>query len=97
MCVMVKLTGVLTLRTGIDESRVIVSENATITDVIEKLAKENGPQIRPALLKGDRLRSDTVVVRESRDDSQNLSSDSVVKPGDTVRFQFEDPDRRLYA
>lgn len=97
MCVRVKLTGVLTLRAGIDESSVFVPEHATITDVVEELSRECGQQVRPALLKGDRLRSDTVAVRESHESTQRLSSDSVVESGDTVRFQFEDPDQRLYA
>lgn len=97
MCVRVKLTGVLSLRSGVEESSVFVSEHATITDVVEELSRERGPQVRPALLKGDRLRSDTVAVRESTGSVQRLTSDSSVNPGDTVRFQFEDPDRRLYA
>lgn len=97
MCVRVKLTGVLTLRAGIDESSVFVPEHATITDVVEELSRECGKQVRPALLKGDRLRSDTVAVRESHGSTQRVASDSVVEPGDTVRFQFEDPDQRLYA
>lgn len=97
MCVRVKLTGVLTLRAGVEESSVFVPEQATITDVVDELSRECGSQVRPALLKGNRLRSDTVAVRESSGSSQRLSSNSSVDPGDTVRFQFEDPDQRLYA
>jgi hypothetical protein len=97
MCVRVKLTGVLMLRAGIDESSVFVPEHATITEVVEELSRECGSQVRPALLKGDRLRSDTVAVRETTGSSQRLTSDSMVEHGDTVRFQFEDPDQQLYA
>ncbi|WP_124953745.1 hypothetical protein [Halocatena pleomorpha] len=87
----------LTLRTGVEESSVHVSERATTIDVVEALSQECGPQVRPALLKGDRLRSDTVAVRESSETPQRLTSDSHVEPGDTLRFQFEDPDQQLYA
>ncbi len=97
MCVRVKLNGVLTLRAGVEESSVHISERATTIDVVEALSRECGPQVRPALLKGDRLRSDTVAVRESSESIQRLSSDSRVEPGDTLRFQFEDPDQQLYA
>lgn len=97
MCVRVKLTGVLTLRAGVEESSVFVPEHATLTDVVEELSRERGPQVRSALLKGNRLRSDTVAVRESSESTQQLRSDSEIDPGDTVCFQFEDPDQQLYA
>lgn len=97
MCVRVKLNGVLTLRAGVEESSVPITERATTIDVVEALSQECGPQVRPALLKGDRLRSDTVAVRESSGSKQRLASDSPIEPGDTVCFQFEDPDQSLYA
>lgn len=99
MCVRVKLTGVLTLRAGVEETHVTVPAHASIMDVVEELSREYGSQVRPALLNGDRLRSDTVAVRESGGSgtTQRLASDSVVTPGDTVRFQFEDPDQPLYV
>ncbi|WP_330630462.1 ubiquitin family protein [Halocatena halophila] len=96
MCVRVELNGVLTVRTGVERSSVEVPDEATPVDIVEALERECGPQIRPALLKGDRLRSDTVAIRTSTDGSQQLTSQSTIRDGDTVRFEFEDPDLPAY-
>lgn len=87
MDVQVRLTGTLAARTGTHDARVGVDEDATVADVVEALAREHGPQFRAAVLQGHRLRSDTVVVRESSD-SETLTAGSHVTPGDTVHFQL---------
>jgi molybdopterin converting factor small subunit len=88
MNVTVKLTGTLVARTGTREARIAVPEDATLRDVVEKLADSYGPQVRAGVLDGERLRSDTVVVRESADPAETLSTASSLENGDTVRFQL---------
>jgi len=88
MNVTVKLTGTLVARTGTREARLAVPEHATLRDVVEKLADSYGPQVRAGVLDGERLRSDTVVVRESADSAETLSTASSLENGDTVRFQL---------
>jgi molybdopterin converting factor small subunit len=88
MNVTVKLTGTLVARTGTHQARVAVPEDATIADVIEELAERYGPQVRAGVLDGQRLRSDTVVVRESFDATETLSTASSLENGDTVRFEL---------
>ena len=88
MNVTIKLTGTLVARTGTHEARVAVPAGATVRDVVEKLADSYGPQVRAGVLDGERLRSDTVVVRESVDSSETLSTASALENGDTVRFRL---------
>ncbi|USZ68993.1 hypothetical protein NGM10_04460 [Halorussus salilacus] len=88
MNVTVKLTGTLVARTGTREARVAVEEDATLGDVVEELADSYGPQVRAGVLDGERLRSDTVVVRESVDSTETLSTASPLENGDTVRFRL---------
>jgi len=88
MNVTVKLTGTLVARTGTREARIAVPEDATLRDVVEKLADAYGPQVRAGVLDGERLRSDTVVVRESVDSAETLSTASSLENGDTVRFRL---------
>jgi hypothetical protein len=88
MAVEVILEGSLVARAGARRSIVSVPENATVEDVVASLADEYGPQVRPAVLEGERLRSDTVAVRESPRPSERLSSESPVDPGDTLRFRM---------
>ncbi|WP_135828332.1 MoaD/ThiS family protein [Halorussus halobius] len=88
MNVTVRLTGSLVARTGTREARVAVPEDATVADVVEQLAAEYGPQVRAGVLDGERLRSDTVVVRESVDSTETLSTGSSLENGDTVRFRL---------
>jgi len=88
MNVTVRLTGTLVARTGTREARVAVPEDATVGDVVEQLAAEYGPQVRTGVLDGERLRSDTVVVRESVDSTETLSTGSSLENGDTVRFRL---------
>ena len=87
MNVTVKLVGTLVARTGTHQATVGVADDATLGDVIEKLAAEYGPQVRAGVLDGERLRSDTIVVREAVD-GEPLSTRSHVEPGDTVRVQL---------
>lgn len=87
MDVHVKLTGTLAARTGTHFARVGVDEDATVADVVDALAEEHGPQVRAGVLEGHRLRTDTVVVRESPD-TETLTAGSHVTQGDTVRFQL---------
>lgn len=88
MTVEVRLEGSLVARAGARRARVSVPEDATIEDVVTALADEYGPQVRPAILERERLRTDTVAVRESPDHGERLSSSSHVNPGDTVRFEM---------
>lgn len=87
MCVNVKLTGTLVARAGAHQARVAVDDGATVKDVVDGLADRYGDHVRPALLAGDRLRSDTRAVRESPR-LERLYGDDPVEPGDTVRFEF---------
>jgi|AntDeeMinimDraft_4_1070355.scaffolds.fasta_scaffold16902_2 ribose 5-phosphate isomerase len=87
MDVEVKLTGTLAARTGTHRARVGVGSDATVADVVDALAEQFGPQVRSGVLVGSRLRTDTVVVRESPD-SETLSAGSSVRDGDTVRFKL---------
>lgn len=89
MNVTVKLTGTLVARTGTREARVGVPEGATLGDVIDALGETYGPQVRAGVLDSERLRSDTVVVRESVGSVEPLSTTSPVEPGDTVRFRLD--------
>ena len=88
MNVTVTLTGTLVARTGTREARVAVPEDATVADVVDRLADQYGPQVRAGVLDGQRLRSDTVVVRETFDSTETLSTHSSLESGDTVRFQL---------
>ncbi|MFC4449479.1 MoaD/ThiS family protein [Halorussus aquaticus] len=88
MNVTIKLTGTLVARTGTHEARVAVPDDATVADVVDELAEQYGPQVRAGVLDGQRLRSDTVVVRETFDSTETLSTGSSLENGDTVRFQL---------
>ena len=88
MLVDVRLEGALVARAGARRARVSVSEDATLDDVVAALAEEYGPQVRPAILEADRLRTDTIAVRASCDSRERLSSNSQVRSGDTVRFRM---------
>ncbi|MFC7045061.1 MoaD/ThiS family protein [Halobacteriaceae archaeon GCM10025711] len=85
MDVTVILAGTLAARTGTHRARVGVPEGATVSDVVDALADEYGPQVRPGVLEGEHIRSDTIVVRDAAD-AGPLTADSHVEPGDTVRF-----------
>lgn len=88
MNVTVKLVGTLVARTGTHQATVGVHDDATLVDVIDELAARYGPQVRAGVLDGEHLRSDTVVLRETVDATEPLSTRSDVEPGDTVRFQL---------
>lgn len=88
MMVDVHLEGSLVVRAGARHARVSVPADATLDDVVAALADEYGPQVRPAILEADRLRTDTIAVRESADSQERLSSNSSVQGGDTVRFRM---------
>jgi len=85
MDVEVKLAETLAARTGTHCARVGVSDDATVADVIDALAEKCGPQVRAGVLEGSRLRTDTVVVRDSTD-GEPLTVGSRLHEGDTVRF-----------
>ncbi|NIB98827.1 MoaD/ThiS family protein [Halobacterium sp. R2-5] len=87
MDVEVKLTGTLAARTGTHRARVGVDDDATVADVIDALADEFGAQVRSGVLEGSRLRTDTVVVRDSTD-GEPLTAGSRLHEGDTVRFSL---------
>lgn len=86
MNVTVELVGTLVARAGTHRATVAVPEDATLADVIEALAAEQGPHVRAAVLDGERIRSDTVVVREKA--NQTLHPTSPVEPGETVKVQL---------
>lgn len=88
MNVTVELAGTLVARTGTRRATVAVADDATLEDVVDALTADHGPQVRSGVLDGERLRSDTVVVREAADGTESLSTGSSVHPGDTVRFQL---------
>jgi hypothetical protein len=87
MDVEVTLTGTLAARTGTHRARVGLGPDATVADVVDALADQFGPQVRAGVLVGSRLRTDTVVVRESPA-AETLSAGSTVQDGDTVRFRL---------
>lgn len=87
MDVEVTLTGTLAARTGTHRARVGVEDDATVADVVDALAAKFGSQVRNGVLEGSRLRTDTVVVRDSPD-AEPLSANSQVYAGDSVRFQL---------
>ena len=86
MNVTVELVGTLVARAGTHRATVAVPEDATLADVIEALAAEQGPHVRAAVLDGERIRSDTIVVREKADET--LHPTSPVEPGETVRVEL---------
>lgn len=90
MGVEVRLSGSLIARAGARRATVPVRDEATVVDVVERLADEYGPQVKPAILEGGRLRSDTVALRELPTPAERLAPTSQVRPGDTVRFEVAD-------
>lgn len=86
MNVTVELVGTLVARAGTRRATVAVPEDATVADVIDTLAADQGPQVRAAVLDGERIRADTVVIREAADET--LGPTSPLEPGDTVRVQL---------
>jgi hypothetical protein len=90
MGVEVRLSGSLIARAGARRTTVPVTDETTVVDVVERLAEEYGPQVRPAILDGGRLRSDTVAFREMPTPAERLAPDSRIHSGDTVRFEVAD-------
>lgn len=88
MNVTVTFAGTLVARTGTRSATVAVPADATVGDVLESVAERSGPQVTAGVLDGERLRSDTVVVRETADASEPLSAASSVDPGDTVHVRL---------
>jgi hypothetical protein len=88
MGVEVRLSGSLVARAGARRAHVPVREQATVVDIVQELADQYGPQVRPAILNGERLRSDTRAVRELPAPGERLGSNSTIKSGDTVRFEL---------
>jgi hypothetical protein len=86
----VRLSGSLVARAGARRTTVPVSEGTTVVDVVDRLAEEYGPQVKPAILEGDRLRSDTVAFRELPTPAERLAPNSRVRSGDSLRFEVAD-------
>lgn len=86
----VRISGSLIARAGARHATVPVTEEATVVDIVEQLAEEYGPQVRPAILDGGRLRSDTVAFRELPTPAERLAPNSRVHSGDTLRFEVAD-------
>lgn len=86
MDVAVELFGTLAARTGVHRMRVGVDEGATVADVVHAVADRCGGHAATAVLDGDRLRADTVVVRTAGNNT--LTASSSVVTGDTVRFRL---------
>jgi hypothetical protein len=89
MGVNIRLEGSLVARAGARQAYIHVPDGSTVVDVINQLAERYGPQVRPALLDGDRLRSDTVAIRESPAPPHHIGTESRLKAGDTVRFELQ--------
>lgn len=88
MSVSVEFDNRLVPRTGLRSARVPVRREATVREVVDRLAAEHGAQVRPGLLDGEPLRHDVLAVCESTEGQETLSPDSVVRAGDTVRFEL---------
>jgi hypothetical protein len=86
----VRLSGSLIARAGARRAHVPVSDGTTVVDVVERLADEYGPQVRPAILEGGRLRSDTIAFRELPTPTERLAPSSRIRSGDIVRFEVDD-------
>lgn len=86
----VELTGVLVVRTGMRRSQMSLAAGATVADVVDRLAERRGPQVRRALLKGDRLRQGVVATVRSSEGHERASADTPLAHGDRVRFEFAD-------
>lgn len=86
----VELAGVLVVRTGMRREQMSLTAGATVADVVDRLAERRGPQVRRALLKGDRLRQGVVATVRSPEDHERASADTPVGHGDRVRFELVD-------
>ena len=89
MTVEVHLTGVLAARAGTRRTYLSVPEDATLADVIDRLAERYGPTVRPALVEGNRLRASATVRRRGNVSEEALSLHSRVSPGDRLQFGVE--------
>jgi hypothetical protein len=88
MGVKVRLEGALVARAGARQATVPVEEQMTVRDVVKRLSDRFGPHVEPAILEGERLRSDTRAVRELPGPTERLGPTSRVKAGQTVRFEM---------
>lgn len=88
MGVKVRLEGSLVARAGARQATVPVDSKTTVRDVVERLSERFGSHVEPAILEGNRLRSDTRAFRELHGRTVRLGPDSRVESGQTVRFEM---------
>ncbi|MFC6835955.1 hypothetical protein [Halomarina ordinaria] len=86
----VEFAGWLVARTGVQRSRMALGPNPTVVDLVEELTDRHGVQVRPALLEGDRLRGDTVALRQDDGRWERVFGDTRLSNGDRVRFEFRE-------
>lgn len=91
MTVEIHLTGVLAARAGTRRTYLSAPEDATLADVIDRLADRHGPGVRSALVDGNHLRTAATVRRRGNVAEESLSLHSHVAPGDRLRFGVEAP------
>lgn len=91
MTVEVHLTGVLAARAGTRRTYVSAPDDATLGDVIDRLADRYGPGVRSALVDGSHLRPAASVRRRGNVAEESLSLHSRVSPGDRLEFGVEAP------
>jgi hypothetical protein len=88
MSVRVDFSNELVARTGTNQVQVsLAGKETTLATLVERMSEQYGPQVRSGLMEGDRLRKDTVAVRETERGQERLTPDSTVHSGDTIHFQ----------
>ncbi|MFC5969815.1 hypothetical protein ACFPYI_00580 [Halomarina salina] len=86
----VELVGLSMARAGVARSQMSLPEGATVVDAVERLADKHGAPVRPALLRGSRIRQDTVARRRSGSDWERISGNETLTHGDRIRFEVSD-------
>ena len=86
----VELTGLSLVRAGVSRGQMALPEGATVVDAVERLADKHGEPVRPALLRGSRLRQDTVARRLTREGWERVSGSEPLAHGDRIRFEVSD-------
>jgi len=83
----VELTGLSLVRAGVTRAQMSLPEGSTVVDAVERLADKHGEPVRPALLRGSRLRQDTVALRRTREGWERVPGSEELVHGDRIRFQ----------
>ena len=86
----VELVGLSMARAGVARSQMSLPEGATVVDAVERLADKHGAPVRPALLRGSRIRQDTVARRRSGAEWERVSGSEPLSHGDRIRFEVSD-------